>query len=90
MLEQGFSLQGRVLSASVMSELTAVITKHQQRYKTTSIRHADLKIPAIKTFAQSALITGIASQYIVGPPQLVRAIMFDKNREENWRVGATL
>ena len=86
MLEQGFCLQGRALSASVMSELTAVITNHQQRHKTTSIRHADLKILAIKTFAQSTLITNLASQYITGPPQLVRAIMFDKNPEENWSV----
>lgn len=87
---QGYTRYRNALDKAALCELTSAIAKYQQLNNITSIRHADSKIPAIKTFAQSTLITNLASQYITGPPQLVRAIMFDKNHEENRRVGATL
>lgn len=89
-IEQGVEIQRCAIPANIISELSTVVAKYQQHNKTTSIRHADLKIPAIRSFANSLLITELAGQHIAGTPQLVRAIVFDKTPEENWRVGATL
>lgn len=85
-IEQGITTQRSAIPTNIITKLSAVVAKYQRQNKATSIRHADLKIPAIKAFAQSALITEIASQYTIGRPQLVRAIVFDKNPEENWSV----
>lgn len=86
-LEQGFTWHRQQLTAATLHQLTLVISDYQAAHSASSIRHANTKLPALQNFATSTLMTGIAGRYITGPAQLVRAIVFDKNREENWSVA---
>lgn len=85
-LEQGFRLHPHIIPTELQQQLAVAITEYQALHNTSLIRHANMKLPIIQHFATSPMITKLASRYIVGSIQLVRAIVFDKNSQENWFV----
>lgn len=85
--ESGFELIDNFISLNIAAEILAEVDSALLANKGGGIRNADKKFSAVSTLASSDAVLTLASKYLTGRPRLVRAILFDKNVENNWLVS---
>lgn len=85
--ESGFELIDNFISVNIAAEIIAEVDSALLANKGGGIRNADKKFSAVSTLASSDAVLAQVSKYLIGRPRLVRAILFDKNTENNWLVS---
>jgi len=83
----GFDIVKSFLSDKQVSLLRDVIKNQKLEPGTGGIREIDTLISEIGDFAKSKQMISQVSRYLSKTPELVRAIYFDKNSENNWLVS---
>lgn len=85
-LEDGYELIREFLShdqlVSINSEIQSVVFPA----KAGGIRNAEKKFSSIRELASSEQLTAQAAKYLSGSASLVRAILFNKTKANNWLV----
>jgi len=83
----GFSFIRSFLNTAEISTLVEAIQRSRIRSIRGGIRRADQIVPEIAKLAHSDKLLMAASLFMDETPKLVRAILFDKNRDQNWPVA---
>ncbi len=86
-LIHGFELVKQFISPEVVQTLIDEITISNKSKSPHGIRNAEKKFDCIAKLANSEKILDQARTILDEEPQLVRAILFDKNLEKNWLVS---
>ncbi|NQZ88275.1 MAG: phytanoyl-CoA dioxygenase family protein [Saccharospirillaceae bacterium] len=86
-LEQGFTLDKRFISLDRIKVIIDDIALSNKQKSPHGIRNAEKKFECIAKLANSEKIMAKVRSILGGEPQLVRAIIFDKNPEKNWLVA---
>lgn len=86
-IEQGFELINNVLGQHHIKGIIRELERTNNLYPIHGIRNAEKKLTSIRALVSAPIITDIAAKFLSGPPQLVRAIMFNKTAEKNWHVN---
>ena len=82
--ELGFEVIDNFISKKIADSILDEIEAKLSAHKGGGIRNADKKFSSISALACSELILSKAINYLKEKPNLVRAILFDKNKENNW------
>lgn len=82
----GFELIDGLLTADEVEALLAELTKLQLQPLSGGIRRIEQMVPQVDALARSQKLLSVASSYLSGRPELVRAIYFDKSPTNNWYV----
>jgi len=85
-IECGYSLIRSFLSDRQLSDLQRDLADLKLASHSGGIRNANKKFRSIAKLAESDNVLNLAQSYLVQPPQLVRAILFDKTESNNWYV----
>ncbi len=86
-LDKGFILESQFISQETVNILIDEITTSKGLKPLHGIRNAEKKFECIAKLANSEKIMAKARSILGDKPQLVRAILFDKNPEKNWLVS---
>lgn len=84
--ENGFDIHTSFLGESVIKEIIGEIESLEPGYPKHGIRNAEKKLTSVKKLVDSSLLRNTAKNFLVGEPQMVRVIIFDKTPDKNWLV----
>lgn len=84
--EAGFELIDELLAPEMAQSLLAELTRLQLEPLRGGIRRIEKRLPEVAALASSPRFIATAQRHLSGPPELVRAIYFDKSPENNWFV----
>lgn len=84
--DNGYELINSFLSSEQLDIFNSEIGEISLAHTSGGIRNAQAKYPCIDAYVRSNHILDLASSYIVGVPQFVRAILFNKTPNNNWLV----
>ncbi len=84
--DAGFDLIDGVLAADEVDMLLADLSRLRLEPLRGGIRRIEQMLPQVAELARSQNLVSIASAHLPGPPELVRAIYFDKSPANNWYV----
>lgn len=87
MLENGFLLVNDFMSEEQICEIVSELNRFQPSSGISGIRNAEKKLHSIAHYLTSSDIIETAGQFLNGPAELVRAILFNKTSENNWSVS---
>ncbi|MDA3878490.1 MAG: phytanoyl-CoA dioxygenase family protein [Halothiobacillus sp.] len=82
----GVAVIERLLSVHDTELLCASLDTHALAPKRGGIRRIEQRVPEVNALAQGLPLMRVAQSHLVAPPQLVRAIYFDKSPGNNWLV----
>lgn len=85
-LANGFHIVGNVISHVQINDLLSEINSTPASQSKAGIRNAEKKFGLINTLTSNPKILAMARRYLNHTPQLVRALLFIKNAENNWLV----
>ncbi|WP_299587833.1 phytanoyl-CoA dioxygenase family protein [uncultured Microbulbifer sp.] len=85
-LECGYAMIRNVMSDNQLVALQTNLVDLTLASRRGGIRNAEKKFSSIALLAKSGPIFGLVHAYLSKPAQLVRAILFEKNEENNWFV----
>ncbi|MDI1298156.1 phytanoyl-CoA dioxygenase family protein [Methylotenera sp.] len=84
--EIGFEVLENILTEDEVRTLLEVLKAQKLKPLGGGIRRIEQLIPEVAALSKSEKLISIARSYLVGEPQFVRAIFFDKTPENNWFV----
>ncbi len=84
--DAGFDLIDGLLAADEVDMLLADLSKLRLEPLRGGIRRIERMLPPVAELARSQKLVSVASCHLPGPPELVRAIYFDKSPGNNWYV----
>lgn len=82
----GFTVRERFLSGRDVELLCTALDTLSLAPQRGGIRRIEQRLPEVRALAQGLPLRRIAQSYLAAPPQLVRAIYFDKSSANNWLV----
>jgi len=85
-LKDGYTIVSNFLSHKQLNAILLDIENIEFPPKAGGIRNAEKKFSSINTLAQSDQLTTQAQKYLSGEAHLVRAILFNKTKDNNWLV----
>jgi len=84
--ESGFEVLDRLIAPEIAQTLLAELTRLKLEPLRGGIRRIEKLVPGVEALANSPNFVATAGRHLPGPPQLVRAIYFDKSPDNNWFV----
>lgn len=85
--QDGFELSPKLVDEPSIREIISEIEALDVSYSRAGLRNAEKKLPSIQKLVYSPQILEKAQTYLVGKPNLVRVIVFDKKADKNWLVS---
>ena len=85
-LEDGYEIIDEFLSHDQLIAINSELETVELPSNTGGIRNAEKKFPIIRDLANSEQLNKQATKYLSGSASLVRAILFNKTKENNWLV----
>ena len=85
--DNGFECHQAFLDKESITEIINDIESLNSDYPKHGIRNAQKKLPTVKALVNSSLLLNTAQSFLIGEPQVVRVIVFDKTPDKNWLVA---
>ncbi|WP_370691446.1 phytanoyl-CoA dioxygenase family protein [Methylicorpusculum sp.] len=84
--EDGFEVIEDVVDEATIDSILSELDPASREVTGAGFRNAEKKFNSIKALANCTAILSMASHYLSGTSQLVRAILFIKSNQNNWLV----